>query len=114
MHMDMSSCDALIRDAVSRKRSSLAPLSSDDARGPSPDMHGLEHLANAAVGGNNSGAGTDNAGDGGVAAAAEAAAKAAMGMGAGNLAHQQQQQQPLKEWDPASMSREGYLLALSR
>jgi hypothetical protein len=111
MHMDMSSCDALVRDAVSRKRSSISTLNSNDTRGPSPDMHGLEHLANAAVGGNNH-SGADDAGDGGVAAAAEAAAKAAMGMGSGNLAHQQQQ--ALKDWDPSLMSHEGYLLALSR
>jgi hypothetical protein len=92
-HTDESSCDALVRDAVTRKRNSIATTDST-----SPSM-GLEHLANAAVG-------SDDAGDGGVAAAAELAAKAAMGMGVST--------QATKEWDPMIFNREGYLLALSR
>jgi hypothetical protein len=115
VHTDQQSCDALVRDAVSRKRSTLvvavaaAAAAADAASSTSPSM-GLEHLANAAVGSDNA---TVDAGDGGVAAAAEAAAKAAMGMGV-SAAAAAAAATATKDWDPLLMSREGYLLALSR
>jgi hypothetical protein len=123
VHTDQQSCEALVRDAVSRKRNSLvavvsavaaaAAANATDASSTSPSI-GLEHLANAAVGSDGAGTTTLDVGDGGVAAAAEAAAKAAMGMGVGAAAAAAVAAASTKEWDPMLMSREGYLLALSR
>jgi len=95
--IDNRSFNALVRDAVTRKRAQLSV---------NANSMSLDHLANVAANPRNNQYDRNDHSDG-IAAAAAAAAQAAMGMQSSTVSE-------AKEWDSSEISQEAYLLALSR